>query len=108
MQREMKLSIRGEYAPRPLIDLAITLKLGWPMIQMCELSTTEKLPVKFFEQIFAQLKAAGSVKSRREKVGRQPEKYTPRTVHQAVLSSAEDGYYETLYTSSANPRRENL
>ena len=104
----MKLSKRGEYAPRALIDLAIAFEPGWPILQTGESSATEKLPVKFFEQIFAQLKGAGYVKSRREKFGRQPDKYTPETVHQAVLSSAEDGYYETLHPSSANPRRKNL
>jgi Rrf2 family protein len=65
----MNLSKRGEYALRALIDLGIAAELGWPMLQITELATKEKLPVKFLEQIFMQLKAAGYVKSRRGKFG---------------------------------------
>ena len=65
----MNLSKRGEYALRALIDLGIASELGWPMLQVSELAAKEKLPMKFLEQIFAQLKAAGYVKSRRGKFG---------------------------------------
>ncbi len=65
----MKISKRGEYALRALIDLGIASELGWPMLQISELATKEKLPIKFLEQIFTQLKAAGFVKSRRGKFG---------------------------------------
>jgi Rrf2 family protein len=58
----MKLSKRGEYALRALIDLGIASELGWPMLQVSELAAKEKLPIKFLEQIFAQLKAARSMK----------------------------------------------
>src|SRR5438046_10715059 len=65
----MNISKPGEYALRALIDLGIASELGWPMLQISELATKEKLPVKFLEQIFMQLKAAGYVKSRRGKFG---------------------------------------
>jgi Rrf2 family protein len=65
----MKLSKRGEYALRALIDLGIAAELGWPMLQISELATKEKLPIKFLEQIFMQLKAGGFVKSTRGKFG---------------------------------------
>jgi Rrf2 family protein len=65
----MKISKRGEYALRALIDLGIASELGWPMLQISELASKEKLPVKFLEQIFTQLKTAGYVKSRRGKFG---------------------------------------
>jgi Rrf2 family protein len=65
----MKLSKRGEYALRALIDLGIAAELGWPMLQVSELAAKERLPIKFLEQIFTQLKAAGYVKSRRGKFG---------------------------------------
>src|SRR6266480_3755047 len=65
----MKVSKRSEYALRALIDLGIASELGWPMLQINELATKEKLPIKFLEQIFTQLKAAGYVKSRRGKFG---------------------------------------
>jgi Rrf2 family protein len=65
----MKLSKRGEYALRALIDLGIASELGWPMLQISELASKEKLPIKFLEQIFTQLKCAGYVASRRGKFG---------------------------------------
>jgi len=65
----MKISKRGEYALRALIDLGIASEFGWPMLQVSELATKEKLPIKFLEQIFTQLKTAGYVKSRRGKFG---------------------------------------
>jgi len=68
-EHDMKLSKRGEYALRALIDLGIASELGWPMLQISELPSKAKLPITFLEQIFTQLKAAGYVKSRRGKFG---------------------------------------
>jgi Rrf2 family protein len=65
----MKLSKRGEYALRALIDLGIAQELGRPILQVSELAEKEKLPIKFLEQIFTQLKGAGYVQSRRGKLG---------------------------------------
>ena len=65
----MKLSKRGEYALRALIDLGIAQELGWSILQASELAAKERLPVKFLEQILAQLKAGGYVKSTRGKLG---------------------------------------
>jgi Rrf2 family protein len=65
----MKLSKRGEYALRALIDLGIAAELGRPIIQISELAAKEKLPIKFLEQIFTQLKASGFVVSKRGKLG---------------------------------------
>jgi Rrf2 family protein len=39
------------------------------MLQISELASKEKLPIKFLEQIFTQLKSAGYVSSRRGKFG---------------------------------------
>ena len=65
----MKFSKRGEYALRALIDLGIAQELGWSILQVSELARKEKLPVKFLEQILAQLKRGGYVKSTRGKQG---------------------------------------
>jgi Rrf2 family protein len=65
----MKLSKRGEYALRALIDLGIARELGFPILQASELARKEKLPVKFLEQILGQLKLGGYVKSTRGKLG---------------------------------------
>ena len=65
----MNLSKRGEYALRALIDLGIAAELGWPLLQTSQLAAKERMPIKFLEQIFTQLKAAGYVKSKRGKLG---------------------------------------
>ncbi len=65
----MKLSKRGEYAFRALIDLGIAQQMKRPLIQMAELARKERLPVKFLEQILTQLRAAGVVDTKRGKNG---------------------------------------
>jgi Rrf2 family protein len=65
----MNLSKRCEYALRALIDLGIAAELGRPILQVSELAAKEKLPIKFLEQIFTQLKAGGYVESTRGKLG---------------------------------------
>ena len=65
----MKLSKRGEYALRALIDLGIAAELGRPIMQVSELTAKERLPTKFLEQIFTQLKAGGYVSTTRGKHG---------------------------------------
>jgi Rrf2 family protein len=65
----MTLSKRSEYALRALIDLGIARELGRPILQVTELAAKEKLPIKFLEQIFMQLKAADYIESHRGKLG---------------------------------------
>ncbi|MDB6149745.1 MAG: transcriptional regulator, BadM/Rrf2 family [Chthoniobacter sp.] len=65
----MKLSKRGEYALRALIDFGIAQELGRPLVKVTELVEKEHLPLKFIEQILTQLKAAGYVETRRGKDG---------------------------------------
>jgi len=65
----MKLSKRGEYALRSLINLGIAAKVGRPLVRVTELSRAEDLPVKFLEQIIQQLREAGYVASVRGKHG---------------------------------------
>jgi Rrf2 family protein len=59
----MKLSKRGEYGIRALITLASKEDVG-EVVQIKEIATREKIPVKFLEQILLTLKNAGLVKSR--------------------------------------------
>jgi Rrf2 family protein len=65
----MKLSKKGEYALRALIDLGLAQELGRPLLRIKELSDKERLPVKFLEQILVQLKGAGYLDSKRGKNG---------------------------------------
>ena len=65
----MKLSKRGEYALRALIDLGLASELGRPLLTVRELVEKERLPKKFLEQILHQLKGAGFIGTQRGKAG---------------------------------------
>ena len=76
----MKLSKRGEYALRALIDLGLAQSIGLPMLQVGDLVRKEKLPAKFLEQILVQLKNAGYLDSRRGKKGGYSLAKAPREI----------------------------
>ena len=65
----MKISKRGEYALRALIDFGIAHELGRPLLKINELVAKERLPVKFLEQILTQLREAGYIGTKRGKAG---------------------------------------
>lgn len=65
----MRISKRGEYALRALIDLGVAQEIGRPLVQIGELARQENLPVKFLEAILVQLKELGYLESKRGKQG---------------------------------------
>jgi Rrf2 family protein len=77
----MKLSKRGEYALRSLINLGIAAEVGRKLVQVSELAESDQLPVKFLEQILQVLKEAGIIESHRGKLvataSRSPRRASP-------------------------------
>src|SRR5438093_1535824 len=65
----MRVSKRGEYALRSLINLGIAHELGRPMLQIGELAKKENIPIKFLEAILLELNKAGYLGSKRGKGG---------------------------------------
>jgi Rrf2 family protein len=65
----MRLTKRGEYALRAMIELGMAQELGRPMLQIAEIATKENLPIKFLEQILVALKEAGYLESKRGQQG---------------------------------------
>ena len=65
----MKISKRGEYALRALIDLGIAAELGHPMLRAQEIVARENLPKGFLDQILMQLRQAGFIGTKRGKHG---------------------------------------
>jgi Rrf2 family protein len=65
----MKLSKKGEYALRSLINLGLAAEVGRALVPVAELAASERIPVKFLEQIMQALKEAGLVASVRGKFG---------------------------------------
>lgn len=63
----MKLSVRGEYALRALLVLAINY--DQPVVRIQTISEQQNIPKRFLEQILNDLKSAGIVKSRRGATG---------------------------------------
>ena len=59
----MRLSKRGEYGLRAMIDLA-TWEGGSPIIQIKDIAEREHIPAKFLEQILLTLKNAGLLHSK--------------------------------------------
>jgi hypothetical protein len=56
---EVKVSKRGEYALRALIDLGIASELGHPLLPAQQIVARENLPKGFLDQILMQLRKAG-------------------------------------------------
>jgi Rrf2 family protein len=65
----MKLTKKGEYALRTLIQLGLAEKLGHDVLSVSELSESENLPYKFIENILQELRRHGYVESKRGKEG---------------------------------------
>jgi Rrf2 family protein len=65
----MKLSKRGEYALRALINLGLAQQAGRELLQLQEISSKESIPKGFLEQIFLQLREAGYINAKRGKLG---------------------------------------
>lgn len=63
----MRITKKGEYAMRALVDLALNYKKGLRQIQ--DIVREEDIPVKFLEQILLALKNARLVQSKRGKGG---------------------------------------
>lgn len=65
----MRLTKRGEYALRALINIGMAQEVGRPLVQIWEIAEKENIPIKFLEQILVLLKEAGYLESKRGKDG---------------------------------------
>jgi Rrf2 family protein len=65
----MRISKRGEYAMRSLIDLAMAHAMDRGVVPLSALAETQNIPAAFLEQILVQLKREGILKSVRGKYG---------------------------------------
>jgi Rrf2 family protein len=65
----MNLTRKGEYALRSLIKLGLAQELGKPHLNVTDLAESEKLPLKFLEQILFSLRTGGFIETKRGKFG---------------------------------------
>ena len=63
----MKITYKGDYALKTLLDLA--LNYGSGVVTINELAKSADIPIKFLEQILLDLKRGGFVESKRGKIG---------------------------------------
>ncbi len=63
----MKVSAKGEYALRALLDLSI--RQGKGLIPIQQIAARQKIPQRYLEQVLLQLKRAGFLQSRRGSTG---------------------------------------
>lgn len=75
----MRITYKGDYALKTMLDLAINY--GSIPISISDLAKHADIPVKFLEQILLELKKGGFVESRRGNIGgyllaRKPEEIT--------------------------------
>ena len=83
----MRISAKGEYAIRAVLDLALHESAGVVSIQ--EIATRQAIPQRYLEQVLLQLKRAGVLASRRGaaggyQLGRSPQEITVGDVLRAV------------------------
>ncbi|HXS69831.1 MAG TPA: Rrf2 family transcriptional regulator [Candidatus Polarisedimenticolia bacterium] len=99
----MKLSVRGEYALRALLVLA--LHYDQPVVRIQTISEHQNIPKRFLEQILNDLKSAGVVQSKRGvsggyRLARRPEEITLAVVIRHVegalapVSCVSERFYE--------------
>ncbi len=65
----MNLTRKGEYALRSLIKLGLAQELGKAHLSVTDLAESEKLPLKFLEQILFALRTGGFIETKRGKYG---------------------------------------
>ena len=63
----MKISYKGDYALKAMLDLALHYKKQWVTSQ--DLAERTDAPIKFLEQVLLELRKGGFIESRRGNIG---------------------------------------
>ncbi len=86
----MKISAKGDYACKAVLELAINHQEGRPM-QISEIAERQRIPIKFLEQILILLKQGGITKSKRGAVGGYYLAKEPKEISVADIIALTDG-----------------
>jgi Rrf2 family protein len=83
----MRISAKGEYAVKAMLDLA--LHRGRPLVPIQEIATRQAIPQRYLEQVLLALKRAGLLTSKRGSTGgyhltKSPDEITVGVVLRAV------------------------
>ena len=87
----MRISAKGEYAIKAMLDLAMNRERG--LIPIQEIAARQSIPQRYLEQVLLSLKRAGLLTSKRGSTGgyhltKAPEEITVGTVLRAVEGGA--------------------
>ena len=85
----MRLSTKGEYASRAMLELS--LRYGEGPLHIREISSAQHIPERFLEQILLLLKRAGYVRSRRGSGGGYRLARDPASISMAEVIRLLDG-----------------
>lgn len=85
----MRLSTRGEYASRAMLELAIQYEAG--PLHGRQISRAQQIPPRFLEQILLLLKRAGYLKSRKGRAGGYALAKPPAEINVAEVIRVMDG-----------------
>lgn len=87
----MKLSLKGEYALRALLVLALGYKDDDSVVRIQEISKKQNIPKRFLEQILNDLRTAGIVESRRGIAGGYRLRRSPARITLAEIIRTVEG-----------------
>ena len=90
----MKITYKGDYALKTILDLAVYYGNG--VVTIHELAKRLDIPIKFLEQILLDLKRGGFVESRRGKDGGYLLGKTPRAIKLGEVIRFIDGPIEPI------------
>lgn len=85
----MRLSTKGEYASRAMLELSRRYRDG--AIHSCEISKAQQIPPHFLQQILLLLKRAGYLKSRKGRMGGYTLAKPPEEINVAEVIRVMDG-----------------
>lgn len=85
----MRLSTKGEYASRAMLELS--LQYGKKLLHIRDISKAQSIPQRFLEQILLQLKRAGYLRSRKGPAGGYYLAKPPSEINVAEVIRVMDG-----------------
>jgi len=100
----MKISAKGEYALKALLDLAF--QYGKGLIPIQKIASRQKIPQRYLEQVLLQLKRSGLLQSRRGSTGGYALNRPPGEITVGEVLRAMEGKLTAFELGGRGPRGE--
>ena len=99
----MRISAKGEYAIKAMLDLALTYGKG--LIPIQDIAVRQGIPQRYLEQVLLLLKRAGFLESRRGSAGGYQLSRSPHDITVGAVLSAMEGSLERAQAAQRAGRR---